>query len=118
MTWETMTALEQAQCMHWDMYKDAIGIRPRGIDTSTWTMEDFDKEFEYLGKVIEREEADRREAEKGAVRDFEARVGEFINLGAGDRETALRWIMEADKCNGDWEFLEYENGLPYGYFKK
>jgi len=27
-----------------------------------------------------------------AIADFEATVGEFIEAGAGDRETALRWM--------------------------
>jgi hypothetical protein len=33
-SWEDMTDLEQAQCTYWDMYKDAYGHRPRGVDTS------------------------------------------------------------------------------------
>ena len=33
-SWEEMTVLEQMQCQYWDMYKDAYGVRPRGIDTS------------------------------------------------------------------------------------
>jgi hypothetical protein len=32
-SWEEMTDLEQAQCTYWDMYKDAYGHRPRGVDT-------------------------------------------------------------------------------------
>ena len=118
MTWETMTALEQAQCMHWDMYKDAYGIRPRGIDTSTWTLEDFDKEFEILGKEIERAEAERKVNEYYAVKDFEERIEGLISIGAKDRENALQWIMAADNANGDFEYLAYLNDLPYGYFKK
>ena len=41
-SWEDMTPLEQAQCTYWDMYKDAYGHRPRGIDTSSWTLAAFD----------------------------------------------------------------------------
>lgn len=117
-TWEEMTVLEQMACQYWDMYKDAHGVRPRGINTSSWTEEDFIKEFDYLGKVLKEQAAARCEAEKGAVRDFEARIGEMINLGANDRKTALRWIHEADGSGGDDEFLCYLNGLPYGYFKQ
>lgn len=117
-SWEEMTDLEQAQCTYWDMYKDAHGVRPRGIDTSTWTLADFDKEFEYLGKVIEREETHRLQQEWNAIQDFEARISQLINVGAKDRATALRWIMEGSTCNGDWEFLCYEHGLPYGFFRK
>jgi hypothetical protein len=117
-SWEEMSALEQAQCTYWDMYKDAYGVRPRGIDTSTWTLEDFDAEFEVLGKAIDREEADRKEREAEAMTKFEARVADLIGSGAGDRETAIRWIHDAEDTNGDEEYLCYCVGLPYGYFRK
>jgi hypothetical protein len=54
-----MTVLEQYQCQYWDMYKDAFGIRPRGTDTSSWTEQDFEKEFEYLADAIRREDPSR-----------------------------------------------------------
>ena len=46
--WEELTPLEQAAATWWDMYKDAYGIRPRGIDTSGWTLEDFRREMRLL----------------------------------------------------------------------
>lgn len=117
-TWEQMTALEQAQCIYWDMYKDAHGVRPRGIDTSTWTLEDFEKEFKHLGQVIEMEEQARLVAEAEAVREFEDTVESVIQAGAGDRETALRWIMASSDAGGDWEYFCFLRGLPYGYFNQ
>ena len=117
-TWEQMSDLEQAQCIYWDMYKDAHGVRPRGIDTSTWTMQDFQLEFASLQEVIVREEAQRKVAEKEAVDKFEQHVTNTICMGARDRETALRWIMDASNANGDWEYLCYDLGLPYQYFRK
>ena len=117
-TWEQMSDLEQAQCIYWDMYKDAHGVRPRGIDTSTWTLQDFQLEFASLQEVIVREEAQRKVAEKEAVDKFEQHVTNTICMGARDRETALRWIMDASNANGDWEYLCYDLGLPYQYFRK
>jgi len=117
-TWEQMSELEQAQCIYWDMYKDAHGVRPRGIDTSTWTMQDFQLEFASLQEVIVREEANRQVAEKEAIAKFEQHVTNTICMGARDRETALRWIMDASNANGDWEYLCYDLGLPYQYFRK
>jgi hypothetical protein len=117
-TWEEMSDLEQAQCQFWDMYKDAYGVRPRGINTTGWTLEDFRSEFAILGEVIDREERQRRDSEAEAVRKFEQHVTNTVCMGAGTRETALRWIMDASNCNGDWEFLCYDQGLPYGYFRK
>ena len=113
-----LSELEHAQSIFWDMYKDAHGVRPRGIDTSTWTIQDFQQEFASLQEVIVREEANRQVAEKEAVAKFEQHVTNTICMGARDRETALRWIMDASNANGDWEYLCYDLGLPYHYFRK
>jgi hypothetical protein len=117
-SWGEMSTLEQAQCQFWDMYKDAYGVRPRGIDTSTWTLEDFEQEFASLGSVIQQEEIARRAAEAEAVAKFEQHVINTMCMGARDRETALRWIMDASTANGDWEYLCWDLGLPYHYFRK
>ena len=53
-SWQEMSDLEQAHCMFWDMYKDAYGFRPRSVDTSTWTLEDFQSEFEVLSRAIDK----------------------------------------------------------------
>jgi len=117
-SWEELTELEQYQATYWDMYKDAYGVRPRGIDTSTWTVETFLKEFAYLNIVIEREENNRKEAEASATVVFEQRIQSLIELGAKDRATAMRWIHEAEDTNGDDEYLAWTLGLPYQYFRK
>jgi len=117
-TWEQMSDLEQAQCQYWDMYKDAYGVRPRGVDTSTWTLADFDAEFQLLGEIIKQEDIARKAAETEAIEKFEQHVINTICMGARDRETALRWIMDASNANGDWEYLCYDLGLPYHYFRK
>ena len=117
-SWEEYTPLEQAAMTYWDMYKDAYNFRPRGVDTSTWTLADFQKEFETLQFIINRNEAQRRQDEAEAVVRFEARVASIIELGAKDREMALRWIHEAEGTNGDDEFLCYCVGVPYGYFRQ
>lgn len=116
-SWEEMTALEQAQCTYWDMYKDAYGVRPRGVDTSTWTHEDFEMEFASLGSVIQREEAARKTAEAEAIVKFESRVVSLMHTGA-DRERVIAWLMDAEHSNGDYEYFCFTQGLPYGYFRK
>lgn len=117
-TWEEMSVLEQMACQYWDMYKDAHGIRPRGIDTSSWTEEDFMKEFDYLGKLITAQEEARVEAEHMASVKFEQRVLNLMCMGAEDRATAVRWIHEAEGTGGDDEYLCWTLGLPYSYFRR
>ena len=117
-SWEKMTVLEQMQCQYWDMYKDAYGVRPRGVDTTSWTEADFMAEFDLLAMVINAEDLARKEAEATAVEKFEQQVINTMCMGARDRETALRWMMDASTANGDWEYFCFLNGLPYRYFEK
>jgi hypothetical protein len=116
-SWEEMSVLEQMQCQFWDMYKDAYGVRPRGIDTTEWTEEQFMAEFETLGKVIEREEIARKESEAKAIVDFEDRVLNLMHTGT-NRERVIAWLMDAESANGDFEYFCFTQGLPYGYFRK
>jgi hypothetical protein len=100
------------------MYKDAYGFRPRHVDTGSWTLADFDREFADLDKVMTANAASEKIAEAKAVEAFERRVAELISMGAKDSEMALRWIHEAEDTNGDDSYLAWTLGLPYMYFRK
>jgi hypothetical protein len=116
-SWEEMTALEQAQCTYWDMYKDAYGVRPRWIDTTKWTLADFDAEFASLATAIEQAEVERKAAEAQAIVKFEDRVTSLMHTGAS-RERVIAWLMDAEHANGDSEYFAFTQGLPYSYFRK
>jgi hypothetical protein len=117
-TWEEMSTLEQYSCQYWDMYKDAYGSRPRGIDTTSWTEADFEAEFVQLSNTINANYKVQLEQEERATIAFEMRVQELLTSGAKDYVMALRWIHEAEGSNGDEEYLCFLVGLPYGYFRK
>ena len=117
-SWEEMSVVEQYACQFWDMYKDANGFRPRHIDTSAWTEEQFEAEFRQLGMTIADNDRERKEAEERAMHEFEMRVQGLLMSGAKDRDMALRWVHEAEGSNGDEDYLCYLIGLPYGYFRK
>ena len=113
-----MTRTEELQCIYWDMYKDAHGIRPRHVDTTHWTEEMFAAEFEALELVIRQEELLRAFNEGQAIERFEVRMANLMATGAQDRATAIRWIMDAEGADGDTEYADYLLGLPYGYISK
>lgn len=119
-SWEEMSEVEQLHSIWWDAYKDAYGFRPRGVEVGHWTAEFFRSDLEFLGKEIDRRLEEERQEELLCIEKFEALVASTIQSGARDRETALRWIMEGCPAarDGDWDFLCYEYGLPYGYFRK
>ena len=116
-SWDQMSKLEQAQCTYWDMYKDAYGVRPRGIDTSTWTLEQFEAEFAELGRAIDQEEAQRKIDEAVAITKFEDSVTNLMHTGT-NRERVITWLMDAVGANGDYEYFCFTQGLPYTYFKQ
>ena len=115
-TWEEMSVLEKMQCQFWDMYKDAYGVRPRGVDTSNWDEATFEAEFDYLQDLIAKNAQERKIAKHEACHAFEMRMLSLLASGAKDREMAMRWVHEAEGSNGDDEFLCYLVGLPYRYF--
>jgi len=115
-SWEEMSELEQLACEYWDFYKEAHGFRPRGIDTSSWTVEQFQAEFTELGRICKQNAEFRAEDEARAAVKFETRIAELIASGAGDRATAIRWVAEAEDADGDMEYLCFLLGLEYGYF--
>ena len=116
-SWEEMSALEQAQATYWDMYKDAYGVRPRGVDTTGWSLEYFEAEFKTLGEASEQEETARKASQAQAIREFENRVFILMHTGT-NRERVIAWLMDAEGANGDHEYFAFTQGLPYGYFKK
>jgi len=116
-SWEEMSELEQAQCTYSDFHKDAYGFRPRGIDTSTWTLEDFEKEFAVFARVCEQNRIEQEAAEAEAIIRFEDRVLNLMHTGT-NRERVIAWLMDAESANGDFEYFCFTQGLPYGYFKE
>ena len=114
-SWSELSPLEQAACEFSDFYKEANGFRPRHIDTSSWTMEDFDAEFEVLARICKENAELRDAAEAASVVRFEARIVDLIAIGAKDRTMAIRWISEAEDCGSDMSYLCYCLGLPYQY---
>lgn len=104
-----------------DLHKDAYGFRPGQNWWDTWNSNtDAEKqaEWDYLIEAMEASVARDQEREDRAVIDFEKMVALTIENGAKDRETAFRWIMEASDSQGDWDYLAWNLGIPYGYFKK
>ena len=122
-TWEEMSELEQLQSIYSDAYKDAYNFRPRGMSGECWnSVEWLKEEIKFLDGEIARRISEAEEDGKVAVEIFEKTVTAMIEAGAKDRETALRWIFDAEGIDAtsafDLEHFCFQRGLPYNYFKK
>lgn len=94
--------LSAADQLRWDTYsmisdvsKDLNGVRTR-FDWSKWTQQALDNYLDKLQAQLDREIEEEREAERQAAIQLEKNIQTVIECGAGDRETALRWIQEAE----------------------
>lgn len=112
---QQLTELEELECIYCEMYKDVHGIKARWYRAES--VEQARRDIEALSIEAAREAQREREAQDAAAVRFEERVQATIKMGAGNRETALRWIHDAEGTDGDNEYLCYHLGLRYGYFK-
>ncbi len=94
-TWNQLSELEQLQSEYSDFFKAVNGFRPRGM-TQGWTKEDFEREFKILGAESDRQEHEEALRTIELQGKFEADINELQDLGAGDRETAVRWWFAAN----------------------
>ena len=117
-TWEELSRKEQLAATHYDFYKDVHGIRPRWMNYDAMTEQELEQELDSLSKQAEVVFAEEEQMQKECIAKFEQHVTNTICMGAKDRATALRWIMDASQADGDWEYFCFLNGLPYGYFKE
>ena len=86
-----------------DLHKDARGFRPRSESFwATFAAADADgKQAIWDGLTVELDASIKAEkaAEQHALHDFDVLVEKTIEHGAGDRETALRWLTQGDTFN-------------------
>jgi hypothetical protein len=115
--WDQMSDLEQASAIWWDLYKDVHGVRPRGVDTSNWTLEGFNAQINALSTALEEQMEEERQNQTLAIQRFESRVQDTILAGAGNRETAVQWIMRDSGMGEDQEYIEFRFNLPFGYLR-
>lgn len=82
-----------------DLHKDVYGFRPSAIfmkNVKNFSDQERDDLWESLcDQLEENTKVEVAQAELDVAK-FEARVLDVIDLGAGDRETALRWITSQE----------------------
>lgn len=120
-TWEEMSEHEQLSATHYEMYKDTYGFRPRHIDYDNMSVEEIQADMSRMAEQMKANELDQAAREADAAAAFEARVQQTIEAGAKDRETAIRWLFDAENdpyVLFDPDYYCSLHGLPYGYFKK
>lgn len=82
-----------------DMHKDAYGFRPRSDfweRVERMTDGEVADLFDSLQNSVDYEIEIDRARELRCQKIFEQNIQMWINNGAGDRQTALRWMLDAE----------------------
>tara|TARA_R110000764_G_scaffold1029_12_gene3978 strand:- start:8 stop:379 length:372 start_codon:yes stop_codon:yes gene_type:complete len=72
-----------------DLYKDVNGFRPRGYNFHNWSFQELTDFINDLSEVSEKQAAEEKAWAQKAVKDV-------MSVGADCKETALRWLDQAD----------------------
>jgi hypothetical protein len=114
-----LTLVESLQGSFSDLHKDVYGFRPRYCSTEQWNDAEYlQEQIDQLCVELEVVMAEEAAFELKAIAAFEVRVSALQELGAEGRKMAVKWLMDAEDVNGDFEYFCYLNHLPYGYFKE
>ena len=119
------TQEEKNECLMWisDLYKDVHGFRPRGYNFDEWSFEELTKFVNDLSDQADEQAKQEKEWAEICLVEFKKSLQNIIDSGAGDRKTALRWMLQGDMGDDESldlyaiEYFTMKRGidtLPYG----
>ena len=103
-----------------DLHKEAFGFRPSEGFWFNWNFASDDAKqtvWDALLLAQDQTVANQKAEYDDAKSEYEVRLAEYISIGAKDRATAIRWLVqsleltETDKWYGA-EYICYTLGLP------
>lgn len=111
---------DELASIHYDMYKDVHNIRPRWYNYQEMTVEDLKKELDLLHKQMDVVLQERKEEEEQAIQIFKNILASYVDAGAKDKETALRWFLNEETLEHeqDIDHLLYNLGLLFTDYGK
>jgi hypothetical protein len=98
-----------------DFHKDAYGFRPRGHEFYTATPARKQEIWDSVGRAFDIRQEEEAEEKARALREFTSSLESAIEVGAGDRTTALRWMTDGDTFYGrlDVEHWVFNRGILF-----
>ena len=99
-----------------DLAKDAYGTRSACPNISGMSFEELSAAYDSMLEALKATNEREAEREKEAIVDFESKIAELIESGAGDRATAVKWLWDAEEDEFMSQgYFEYHLGIPYNY---
>ena len=99
----------------YEEHKTAYGVKGRHYDFTSMSREQLEREADRIADACDEAVARERADEEKALAKFESMVSKNIALGASDRETAIRWILQAEGLDNEYDagYVCYHLGLNY-----
>ena len=118
----TLEALERDELATYiyEGHMDAFGVKGRHYDFDAMSLEDLRSEADYISRSVKEQMELEARMEAEAVERFEKAIGEYQAMGAEDRETAIRWVLQAEGLENEYDpsYVCYSLGLPYEMAKE
>jgi hypothetical protein len=104
-------------------HKDAYGVKGRHYDFDTMSYDELEAEAIRIDEAANAQAKHEQELEARAWEQFKQRVRDTIKMGASNRDTAVRWILEGEGLDKEYDpgYICYCLGLSYSkesIFKK
>lgn len=99
----------------YEMHKDAYGVKGRHYDFDSMSNEDLEKELKHLCEVAKEQAEVEKKWEEAAYQTFLKQIAENIKLGASDKKTAIKWILESEGLENERDagYICHCLGLDY-----
>ena len=100
-----------------DSLKSINGVRPSLKPYSTLTESELRAEIERIQPLVDEVVEAEKQADAMSITRFNDEVGTFLQQGAANRSTAIRWMMQVqcyEETLEDAHWICYNNGInPY-----
>lgn len=97
-----------------DMNKDINGVRPSLAPFNSMTETELRAEIERLQPMVDEVVEHEKQVDAVCITLFNDEVETFIQSGAADRSTAIRWMLSAqgyDESPENADYICFNNGI-------
>ena len=100
-------------------HKDAFGSKGRHYNFDAMSIEDLRKEADWITEAVINAIDEEKAATERALAEFKAQITSIIELGAGNRINALRWMTSTEtfyleQCVEAWVYNQGILFTDYG----
>ena len=114
----TVEALERDELSTYiyEEHKTAFGVKGRHFNFDSMSLEELKETADYISNACDEQMKLEAQMELEAIRNFEEKIEKFEFM-AGCRQDAIRWILQSENLDNEYDtgYICYTLGLPYSY---